>query len=54
VVNYRLRYVSEKLSALHKMVITDRVLGLGVLAAGLGQHVRNSMAAIRTFVDLAP
>lgn len=46
--------LAEKLSALHKMVITDRVLGLGVLAAGLGQHVRNSMAAIRTFVDLAP
>jgi two-component system probable response regulator PhcQ len=46
--------LSEKLSAIHKMVITDRILGLGVLAAGLGQHVRNSMAAIRTFIDLAP
>jgi two-component system probable response regulator PhcQ len=46
--------LSEKLSTIHKMVITDRVLGLGVLAAGLGQHVRNSMAAIRTFIDLAP
>jgi two-component system, probable response regulator PhcQ len=44
----------EKLSVLHKMVITDRVLSLGVLAAGLGHHVRNAMAAVRTFLDLAP
>ncbi len=44
----------EKLSALHKMVITDRVISLGVLAAGLGHHVRNAMVAIRTFIDLAP
>lgn len=44
----------EKLSVLHKMVITDRVLSLGVLAAGLGHHVRNAMSAVRTFLDLAP
>lgn len=44
----------EKLSALHRMVITDRVLSLGVLAAGLGHHVRNAMSAVRTFLDLAP
>lgn len=44
----------EKLSVLHKMVITDRVLSLGVLAAGLGHHVRNAMSAVRTFIDLAP
>lgn len=44
----------EKLSALHKMVITDRVISLGVLAAGLGHHLRNAMVAIRTFIDLAP
>lgn len=44
----------EKLSALHKMVITDRVISLGVLAAGLGHHVRNAMVAVRTFIDLAP
>jgi two-component system, probable response regulator PhcQ len=44
----------EKLSALHKMVITDRVISLGVLAAGLGHHLRNALVAIRTFIDLAP
>lgn len=44
----------EKLSALHKMVITDRVISLGVLAAGLGHHMRNALVAIRTFIDLAP
>ena len=44
----------EKLSVLHKMVITDRVLSLGVLAACLGHHVRNAMSAVRTFLDLAP
>lgn len=44
----------EKLSALHRLVITDRVLSLGILAAGLGQHFRNSFDAIRTFLDLAP
>ncbi len=44
----------EKLSALHKMVITDRVISLGVLAAGLGHHIRNALVAIRTFIDLAP
>ena len=44
----------EKMSVLHKMVITDRVLSLGVLAAGLGHHVRNAMTAVRTFLDLAP
>jgi two-component system probable response regulator PhcQ len=46
--------LGEKLSVLHKLMITDRVLGLGVLASGLGHHLRNSMAAIRTFLDLTP
>ena len=44
----------EKLSVLHKMMITDRVISLGVLAAGIGHHVRNSLVAVRTFLDLAP
>lgn len=46
--------LGEKLSVLHKLMITDRVLGLGVLASGLGHHLRNSMAAIRTFLELTP
>jgi len=44
----------EKLSALHKLVITDRVISLGIMAAGLGHHIRNALVAIRTFIDLAP
>jgi two-component system, probable response regulator PhcQ len=44
----------EKLSALHNLMITDRVVSLGILAAGLGHHVRNSLVAVRTFLDLAP
>src|SRR4051812_34351288 len=44
----------EKLSVLHNLLITDRVVSLGVLAAGLGHHIRNSLVAIRTFLDLAP
>jgi two-component system probable response regulator PhcQ len=44
----------EKLSVLHKMVITDRVLSLGVLAAGIGHHIRDSMSAVRAFLELTP
>jgi two-component system, probable response regulator PhcQ len=46
--------LKEKLSALQKMMITDRVLSLGILAARLGHYVRNSLVAVRTFLDLAP
>lgn len=44
----------EKLSALHRMMITDRVLSLGIVAAGLGHYVRNSLVAVRAFLDLVP
>lgn len=46
--------LKEKLSVLHNMMITDRVVSLGLLAAGLGHHIRNSLVAIHTFLDLAP
>jgi two-component system, probable response regulator PhcQ len=46
--------LKEKLSALQRMLITDRVLSLGILAARLGHYVRNSLVAVRTFLDLAP
>ncbi len=48
------RLMQEKLSILHNMVITDRVINLGMLAAGLGHYVRNSFVAVRTFLDLVP
>lgn len=44
----------EKLSALHRLIITDRVLSLGLLAAGLGHQLHNTFEAMRTFLDLAP
>ena len=44
----------EKLSVLHNMIITDRVLSLGVLASGLSHHLRNSLVAIQMFIELAP
>lgn len=46
--------LSEKLSVLHGLMMTDRVVSLGILAAGLNHHIRNSLVAIRTFLDLAP
>lgn len=44
----------EKLSVLHDLVIRDRVISLGVAAAGLGHYVRNALVAVQTFLDLAP
>lgn len=46
--------LKEKLSVLQRMMITDRVLSLGIVAARLGHYVRNSLVAVRTFMDLAP
>ncbi|MEW6306589.1 MAG: hybrid sensor histidine kinase/response regulator [Verrucomicrobiota bacterium] len=46
--------LKEKLSVIHNMMITDRVICLGILAAGLNHHLRNSLVAVRTFIDLAP
>lgn len=46
--------LKEKLSVLHNMLITDRIMYLGVLASGLSHHLRNSLVAVRTFMDLAP
>ena len=44
----------EKMSVLHNMMIADRILSLGLLAAGLSHHIRNSLVAVKTFLDLAP
>ncbi len=46
--------LQEKLSVLHNMMIADRIVSLGLLASGLSHHIRNSLQAVRTFVDLAP
>ncbi|MCA8917883.1 MAG: response regulator [Planctomycetes bacterium] len=44
----------EKLSVLQRMMVSDRIRSLAVLAAGLSHHIRNSMSALKTFLDLMP
>jgi len=46
--------LKEKTAVLHQMMVADRVLGLGLLAAGLSHHIRNALVAVKTFLDLAP
>jgi two-component system probable response regulator PhcQ len=46
--------VREKLSALYRMMITDRVLSLGIVAARLDRYVRNPLVAVRAFMELVP
>ncbi|MEZ5405331.1 MAG: hybrid sensor histidine kinase/response regulator [Verrucomicrobiia bacterium] len=46
--------LKEKIGALHRVMMTDRLLSLGILASGLGHHMRNSLVAVKTFLDLAP
>jgi two-component system probable response regulator PhcQ len=44
----------EKMSALQRLMMTDRLISLGIFAAGLNHHLRNSLTAVKTFLDLAP
>jgi two-component system probable response regulator PhcQ len=44
----------EKMSVLRNMMIADRIVSLGLLAAGLSHHIRNSLVAVKTFLELAP
>jgi two-component system probable response regulator PhcQ len=44
----------EKMSVLHNMMIADRIVSLGLLAAGMSHHIRNALVAVKTFLDLAP
>jgi len=44
----------EKLSALQRLVITDRVRSFAVLAAGLANRINNPMLALKTFLEHAP
>src|SRR2546430_5454961 len=46
--------LKEKMSVLHNFMIADRIISLGLLAAGLSHHVRNSLVGVKTFLDLAP
>jgi signal transduction histidine kinase len=42
------------MSVLRNMMVADRIVSLGLLAAGLSHHIRNSMVAVKTFLELAP
>jgi len=46
--------LSEKMFAMQRLMMTDRLISLGIFAAGLNHHLRNSLTAIKTFIDLAP
>jgi two-component system probable response regulator PhcQ len=46
--------LQEKMSVLHHMMMDDRIVSLGLLAAGMSHHIRNSLVAVKTFLDLAP
>jgi two-component system, probable response regulator PhcQ len=46
--------LSEKMFALQRLMMTDRLISLGIFAAGLNHHLRNSLTAVKTFIDLAP
>src|SRR5512139_3514028 len=46
--------LKEKMSVSHNMMIADRIVSLGLLAAGLSHHIRNALVAVKTFLDLAP
>lgn len=46
--------LKQKMSVLHNMMVADRIVSLGLLAQGLSHHMRNSLQAVKTFLDLAP
>lgn len=46
--------LQEKVSVLHNMMVADRIVSLGLMAAGLSHHIRNALVAVKTFLDLAP
>ncbi|MBU6400001.1 MAG: response regulator [Verrucomicrobia bacterium] len=46
--------LQEKMSVLHNLMVTDRVISWGILAAGLGAYLRRPQAAVRAFLELVP
>lgn len=44
----------EKMSVVRNMMIADRIVSLGLIAAGLSHHIKNSMVAVKTFLEMAP
>jgi two-component system, probable response regulator PhcQ len=48
------KLLGEKLVMLSNMMIADRVVSLGLLAAGMSHHIRNALVAVKTFLELTP
>jgi two-component system, probable response regulator PhcQ len=46
--------MKEKVAALRNLLVADRLVSLGMLAAGLSHHIRNALVTVKTFLDLAP
>ncbi|MCP4667671.1 MAG: HAMP domain-containing histidine kinase, partial [Deltaproteobacteria bacterium] len=44
----------EKVTALQRLIVNDRIRCLAAMAAGLSHHIRNPMSALMTFLDLVP
>lgn len=44
----------EKLSALEKLVVVDRILGLALLSSGLRPGLKNSLGAMHAFLNAKP
>lgn len=44
----------EKISVLHNMMISDRVVSLGFMAAGMSHHIRNWLVSAKTFLEMVP
>jgi len=44
--------LKERSAVLRERMIANRIGSLGLVAAGLSQHIRNSMVAVKTFLDL--
>jgi two-component system, probable response regulator PhcQ len=46
--------LEEKMEALRNLMVADRLVSLGMLAAGLSHHIRNALVTVKTFLALAP
>jgi len=44
--------LKERSAVLRERMIANRIGSLGLVAAGLSQHIRNSLVAVKTFLDL--
>jgi two-component system, probable response regulator PhcQ len=46
--------LEEKMAMLENLLTADRIVSLGLLAAGMSHHIRNALVAVKTFLELTP